>query len=259
MGLGLLGALQGAGQSMTQFGNALFAEETERQRQAELQKIRDTDYKRGRADQLTDQQTSFDRQDKIIAQEITREDTLRTDDREYQAGLLDAANTLYDERLATANDLTDERYRTSRDDDAGLIMSVDVGADGEVYGITKGGTMKSIGDITVVNPTLGNAMDAYQTLSKQIQYELLDRENNPEPFERLGRYADQIERLVNESAANFGSGSMSTEDAVDLGRLLFNGQDEVDLDGTITSGQDLDNARANYRRQYPSLFDLIGK
>jgi len=248
MGLGLLGALQGAGQSMTQFGNALFAEETERQRQAELQKIRDTDYKRGRADQLTDQQTVFNREDAVIA-----------DNREYDAGLLTAANTREDKILEAANDLADERYLRNRDDDAGLIIKVDVDANGEVYGITKGGTMQNIGEITVVNPTLGNAMDAYQTLSRQIQYENLGRETDPEQFERLDSYSDQIERSLNESAQKFGSGFMSTEDAVDLGRLLFNGQDEVDLDGTITSGQDLDNARANYRRQYPSLFDLIGK
>jgi len=259
MGLGLLGALQGAGQSMTQFGNALFAEETERQRQAELQKIRDTDYKRGRADQLTDQQTVFNREDTLITQRNDREDTVRADNREYDAGLLTAANTREDKLLEAANDLADERYLRNRDDDAGLIIKVDVDANGEVYGITKGGTMQNIGEITVVNPTLGNAMDAYQTLSRQIQYENLGRETDPEQFERLDSYSDQIERSLNESAQKFGSGFMSTEDAVDLGRLLFNGQDEVDLDGTITSGQDLDNARANYRRQYPSLFDLIGK
>ena len=50
---------------------------------------------------------------------------------------------------------------------------------------------------------------------------------------------------------------MPTEEAVDLGRLLFNGQDEVNDNGTIRSGQELEDARLNFKRMYPSLFDLF--
>jgi hypothetical protein len=252
MGLGLLGALQGAGQSMTQFGNALFAEETERQRQAELQKIRDTDYKRGRADQLTDQQTVFNREDTLITQRNDREDTVRTGNREYDAGLLREANVREDELLEAANKRADDRYETVKNDDAGLIMNVDVDANGKVYGITKGGTMKDIGDIAVVDPILGNALDAFSAMSRQIQYEQIYRDDNPERFEAIDRLASQITTSLNAA-----SGSMSTEDAVGLGRLLFNGQDQVNDNGTIRSGQELTDARFNFSQQYPGLMELI--
>lgn len=256
MGLGLLGALQGAGQSMTQFGNALFAEETERQRQADLQKIRDTDYKRARADQLTDQktgrsyqladqQTGFDRDDAVIAERNTREDTLRTDEREYQAGLLTDANELYD-----------ERYVRARDDENDTIVKVDADDTGAIYGITKGGEKRDVGNITVMNPVLEAGMDAYSALSRQIIYENLNREDDPDAFEKLDSYSNTINRALNDASAAFGLG-ISTEDAVNLGRSLFNGQNEADLDGTIISGQDLINARSQYEQQYPSLMELI--
>lgn len=256
MGLGLLGALQGAGQSMTQFGNALFAEETERQRQADLQKIRDTDYKRARADQLTDQktgrsyqladqQTGFDRDDAVIAERNTREDTLRTDEREYQAGLLTDANELYD-----------ERYVRARDDENDTIVKVDTDDTGAIYGVTKGGEKRDVGNITVLNPVLGKAMDAYQGLQRQIQFENLNREDDPEVFETLDGYSTTINNAIKDASAKFGLG-MSNEDAVNLGRSLFSGENEVDLDGTIISGQDLINARSEYGQRYPSLMELI--
>lgn len=245
MGLGLLGALQGAGQSMTQFGNALFTEETERQRQADLQKIRDTDYKRARADQLADQKTGFDRQDSLIAQEITREDTVRTNERDYQAGLLTDAITL-----------EDERYVRARDDANDRIVQVDTDDTGAIYGITADGEKKDVGNITVMNPVLDAGMDAYSALSRQIIYENLNREDDPDAFEKLDGYSSTINRALNDASAAFGLG-ISTEDAVNLGRSLFNGQNEADLDGTIISGQDLIDARLDYRQQYPSLLELI--
>jgi len=245
MGLGLLGALQGAGQSMTQFGNALFTEETERQRQADLQKIRDTDYKRARADQLADQQTGFDRQDSLIAQEITREDTVRTNERNYQAGLLTDAITL-----------EDERYVRARDDANDTIVKVDTDDTGAIYGITAGGDKKDVGNITVLNPLLGKAMEASQGLQRQIQLEGLTREDNPRVFETLDGYSNTINNAIKDASAKFGLG-ISTEDAVNLGRSLFSGENEVDLDGTIISGQDLINARSQYEQRYPSLLELI--
>ena len=251
MGLGLLGALQGAGQSMTQFGNALFAEETERQRQAELQKIRDTDYKRGRADQLTDQKTSFDRQDEIIAQEITREDAVIADNREYDAGLLDAANTLYGERLEAANKLDDDRYARNRDDEADIIMNVDVDANGVVYGITKGGTMTDIGDIAVEDPMVGKALDAFRSLSRQIQYEQIIRDENPERFEEIDRLASQITRSVNAAATE-----LSYPQIEALGASLFSGDSQVDLDGNMVSGEQLRGLQEGYKASYPALYRL---
>ena len=251
MGLGLLGALQGAGQSMTQFGNALFAEETERQRQAELQKIRDTDYKRGRADQLTDQQTGFDRQDTLITQRNDREDTVLAGNREYDAGLLTAANTLYDERLATANDLADERYSTAKDDEAGLIMNVDVDADGVVYAVTKGGTMTDIGDIAVEDPILGNALEAFSTMSRQIQYEQIYRDDNPERFEGIDRLASQITTRL-----NAGTTELSYPQIEALGASLFSGDSQVDLDGNMVSGEQLRGLQEGYKASYPALYRL---
>ena len=254
MGLGLLGALQGVGKGISQFGNALFTEEMEKQRRKELEKIRDSDYRRGRADQLTDQQTGFNRQDALITQRNDREDTVLADNREYDSGLLTEANALYDRRLATANNLADERYVRARDDENDTIVKVDVDTDGRVYGVTKGGTMEDIGDIAVVDPILGNALDAFSAMSRQIQYELIDRDNNPERFEGIDLLASQITTSLNAA-----SGSMSTEDAVDLGRLLFNGQDEVNDNGTIRSGQELIDARLRFSQQYPGLMELIVK
>lgn len=251
MGLGLLGALQGAGQSMTQFGNALFAEETERQRQAELQKIRDTDYKRGRADQLTDQQTVFNREDTMITQRNDREDAVIADNREYDAGLLDAANTLYGERLEAANKLDDDRYARNRDDEADIIMNVDVDANGVVYGITKGGTMTDIGDIAVEDPMVRNQLEAFSTMSRQIQYEQVYREDNPERFEGIDRLASQITTWL-----NAGTTELSYPQIEALGASLFSGDSQVDLDGNMVSGEQLRGLQEGYKASYPALYRL---
>ena len=275
MGLGLLGALQGAGQSMTQFGNALFAEETERRRQADLQAIRDSDYKRARSDQLTDQQTSFDRQD-----------TLTADNREYDAGLLDDANILYDKRLETAEGITDERYNTARrdylkddlrtrnrqltdiakergwqvEDRENTYSGYQVDDTGTVIAFNADGESKEVGQLANMNPILGEALDAYQYTIRQIDMIGATREDDPELFNSLDTYSNIMNAGFASSAANMGmdlSQPMSTNDAVDLGRLLFNGQGEVDDNGTIISGQDLLDARFEYEQSYPSLFDLI--
>lgn len=274
MGLGLLGALQGAGQSMTQFGNALFAEETERRRQADLQAIRDSDYKRARSDQLTDQQTSFDRQD-----------TLTADNREYDAGLLDDANTLYDKRLETAEELTDERYKTARrdylkddlrarnrqltdiakergwqlEDRKNTYTSFKVDDTGSVLGFNSEGS-KVVGQLANMNPILSEALDAYQYTIRQIDMIGATREDDPDLFNSLDTYSNIIGAGFASSAVNMGMNidrPLSTEDAVDLGRLLFNGQDQVDDNGTIRSGQDLLDARFDYEQRYPSLLELI--
>ena len=275
MGLGLLGALQGAGQSMTQFGNALFAEETERRRQADLQAIRDSDYKRARSDQLTDQQTSFDRQD-----------TLTADNREYDAGLLDDANILYDKRLETAEGITDERYNTARrdylkddlrarnrqltdiakergwqvEDRENTYSGYQVDDTGTVIAFNADGESKEVGQLANMNPILGEALDAYQYTIRQIDMIGATREDDPDLFNSLDTYSNIMNAGFASSAANMGmdlSQPMSTNDAVDLGRLLFNGQGEVDDNGTIISGQDLLDARFDYEQRYPSLFDLI--
>ena len=264
MGLGLLGALQGAGQSMTQFGNALFAEETERQRQAELQKIRDTDYKRGRADQLTDQQTVFNREDTLITQRNDREDTVRTGNREYDAGLLREANTLYDERLATANALVDKRYSTARQDSVedkrNIITSVQVDDTGTAFGITATGDMREIGQLANMNPLLRDAITSEQNTLRYIDQTGANEESDPQLFENLRQTREIIQGAIKSSAENMGMNidrPLSTEDAVGLGRLLFNGQDQVNDNGTIRSGQELTDARFNFRQQYPGLMELI--
>ena len=275
MGLGLLGALQGAGQSMTQFGNALFAEETERRRQADLQAIRDSDYKRARSDQLTDQQTSFDRQD-----------TLTADNREYDAGLLDDANILYDKRLETAEGIITERYDTVRADNLSdevrrraeqladvaeargwqledrkkVYVDYQIDDTGSIIGLTAEGESAEVGQLSNMNPILGEALDAYQYTIRQIDMIGATREDDPDLFNSLDTYSNIMNAGFASSAANMGmdlSQPMSTNDAVDLGRLLFNGQGEVDDNGTIISGQDLLDARFDYEQRYPSLFDLI--
>ena len=275
MGLGLLGALQGAGQSMTQFGNALFAEETERRRQADLQAIRDSDYKRARSDQLTDQQTSFDQQD-----------TLTADNREYDAGLLDDANILYDKRLETAEGITDERYDLARrdylkddlrtrnrqltdiakergwqvEDRENTYSGYQVDDTGAVIAFNADGESKEVAKLANMNPILGEALDAYQYTIRQIDMIGATREDDPELFNSLDTYSNIMNAGFASSAANMGmdiSRPISTEDAVGLGRLLFNGQNQVDADGTIISGQDLIDARFDYEQRYPSLLELI--
>lgn len=54
MSLGLLGALGGLGKGLTQYGQTLFSEAIEEKREARLQAIRDKEYARNRADQVSD-------------------------------------------------------------------------------------------------------------------------------------------------------------------------------------------------------------
>ena len=275
MGLGLLGALQGAGQSMTQFGNALFAEETERRRQADLQAIRDSDYNRARSDQLADIQTGFDRQDALTA-----------DNRQYDAGLLEDATALYDERLETAEGLIDDRYDIARRDylkddlrnrnrqltdiakERGWQMEdrkhtysgYQVDDTGTVIAFNAEGESQEVGQLANMNPILNEALDAYQYTIRQIDMMGATREDDPELFNSLDRYQDLMNAGFASSAENMGLDidvPMSTEEAIDLGRLLFNGQNEVNDNGTIRSGQELIDARLNFRQQYPSLLELI--
>lgn len=60
MNLGLLGAIGGLGQGLSQAGSSLFEEELQRRKEERLQAIRDKEYARDRADTLTDQKTKFD-------------------------------------------------------------------------------------------------------------------------------------------------------------------------------------------------------
>ena len=275
MGLGLLGALQGAGQSMTQFGNALFAEETERRRQADLQAIRDSDYNRARSDQLADIQTGFDRQDALTA-----------DNRQYDAGLLEDATALYDERLETAEGLVDDRYDIARrdylkddlrnrnrqltdiakergwqmEDRKNTYSGYQVDDTGTVIAFNAEGESQEVGQLANMNPILNEALDAYQYTIRQIDMMGATREDDPELFNSLDRYQDLMNAGFASSAENMGLDidvPMSTEEAIDLGRLLFNGQNEVNDNGTIRSGQELIDARLNFRQQYPSLLELI--
>lgn len=266
MGLGLLGALQGAGQSMTQFGNALFAEETERQRQAELQKIRDKDYKRGRADQLTDQQTGFDRQDTLITQRNTREDTVLAGNREYDAGLLAAENTLYDERLATANDLTDERYRTARqdnvEDNRNIITSVQVDDTGTAFGITATGDMREIGQLANMNPLLRDAITSEQNTLRYIDQTGANEESDPQLFENLRQTREIIRGAFNSSAENMGIELNApsvpqggAEESVALGNLLFSGKPNIVIGDRVISGDELLNYQDKFKQQFPSLYN----
>ncbi len=255
MGLGLLGALQGAGQSMTQFGNALFAEETERQRQADLQKIRDTDYKRARADQLKDQQTGFDREDAVIAERNTREDANYKRDR---------ADTLADDLRNRTRQLADvaEARGWQVEDRKNTYTNFEVDDTGAVIGFNSVGDSKEVGKLANMNPILGDAVDAYQYTLRQINDLNATREDAEyaDLFDSLDRYQRYMNAGFESSAANMGldtDGPMQTEDAVGLGRLLFNGQNEADLDGTIISGQDLIDARFDYGQRYPSLLELI--
>lgn len=261
MGLGLLGALQGAGKGISQFGNALFTEEMEKQRRKELEKIRESDYRRARADQLTDQQTGFDRQDTLIDRQNIRDDRVRTENREYDAGLLTDANALYDERLLTANDLADDRYTRAREDavedSRNIITSVQVDDTGTAFGITATGDMREIGDIAKVNPVLSDAMDAYSDLSRQIIYEGLDEQNSPEVFKRLSGYSNIIDRALRDSADKFGLGAppeLNYEQIEALGASLFSGDSQVDLDGNMVSGEQLRGLQEGYRVSYPALY-----
>jgi hypothetical protein len=266
MGLGLLGALQGAGQSMTQFGNALFAEETERQRQAELQKIRDTDYKRARADQLTDQQTAFNREDTLITQRNDREDAVIADNREYDAGLLTAANTLYDERLATANDLTDERYRTARqdnvEDNRNIITSVQVDDTGTAFGITATGDMREIGQLANMNPLLRDAITSEQNTLRYIDQTGANEESDPQLFENLRQTREIIRGAFNSSAENMGielnaasAPQGGAEESVALGNLLFSGKPNIVIGDRVISGDELLNYQDKFKQQFPSLYN----
>jgi hypothetical protein len=266
MGLGLLGALQGAGQSMTQFGNALFAEETERQRQAELQKIRDTDYKRGRADQLTDQQTVFNREDTLIDRRNTREDTVRTGNREYDAGLLREANTLYDERLATANALVDKRYSTARQDSVedkrNIITSVQVDDTGTAFGITATGDMREIGQLANMNPLLRDAITSEQNTLRYIDQTGANEESDPQLFENLRQTREIIQGLFNSSAENMGiqlnapsAPQGGAEESVALGNLLFSGKPNIVIGDRVISGDELLNYQDKFKQQFPSLYN----
>jgi len=255
MGLGLLGALQGVGKGMSQFGNALFSEEMEKQRRKELEKIRDSDYKRARADQLTDQQTSFDRQDELIAQEITRE----TDNYER-----DRANILADDLRDRTRQLADvaEARGWQVEDRKNTYTNFEVDDTGAVIGFNSVGDSKQVGNLANMNPILGEAVDAYQYTLRQINDLNAERGDAQyaDLFDSLDRYQRYMNAGFESSADNMGlniDAPMPAEEAAGLGRLLFNGQNEVDLDGTIISGQDLIDARFNYGQQYPSLLELI--
>ena len=264
MGLGLLGALQGVGKGMSQFGNALFTEEMEKQRRKELEKIRDSDYRRGRADQLTDQktvrsyqladqQTGFDRDDTVIDERNTREDANYTRDR---------ADALTDDVRRRTEQLADvsEARGWQKEDRENLFVDYQIDDTGSIIGLTAVGGSKEVGKLANMNPILGEALDAYQYTIRQIDMIGATREDDPDLFNSLDTYSNIMNAGFASSAENMGmniSQPMPTEEAVDLGRLLFNGQDEVNDNGTIRSGQELEDARLNFKRMYPSLFDLF--
>ena len=257
MGLGLLGALQGAGQSMTQFGNALFAEETERQRQAELQKIRDTDYKRGRADQLTDQQTVFDRQDTVIAQGNTREDKNYTRDR---------ADALADDLRQRTRQLADvAQARGWQVDDAkNTYTSFKVDDTGSVLGFNSEGS-KVVGQLANMNPIVREANDAYQATLRRIDDLRAERGDSQytDLFQSLDTFKSYLDAGFSSSAKNMGMNidrplstlSGGAEENVALGNLLFSGKPNIVVGDRVISGDELLNYQDKFKQQFPSLYN----
>ena len=65
--LGLLGALGGLGQGLTQTGKMMYDEETEKARERRLQAIRDRDYARARKDAVADMDRKFKEQKDLIS------------------------------------------------------------------------------------------------------------------------------------------------------------------------------------------------
>lgn len=252
MGLGLLGALGGLGQGMQSFGNALFSEEMEKQRRAELQKIRDQDYSRSRKDFVADRDAANDRQDTVIAEQREYQDGVRKEDR---------TNFLKDDLRARTRQLADiaSQQKWVKEQQAELYTDFQVDDSGSVIGFTATGDSKTVGKLANMNPILSESIDAYQAIQRDISYNTLSREDAPDMFDQLDTYRDMISRGMASSAESMGmpmeSSGPSYSEVMELGGLLFSGKREVQIDGIGTvGGQDLIDSQDRYRDMYPELY-----
>ena len=255
MGLGLLGALGGLGKGMQDFGNALFSEEMEKQRRAELQKIRDQDYSRSRKDFLADRDAANARQDTIVEAANSRTDTLRKEDR---------TNALADDLRDRTRQLADiaSQQKWVKEQQAELYTDFQVDDTGSVVGFTATGESKTVGKLANMNPILSNSIDAYQATMRDIQYNSLDRKNSPEIFNQLDTYRNMISRAMASSAENMGMplepAGPSYSEVLELGGLLFSGQREVEIEDQGTfGGQELIDAQDDYRERYPDMYQHL--
>ena len=255
--LGLLGALGGLGQGLTQMGSMFFSEQMEKEREARLQQIRDKEYNRARKDQLEDRDFTVQENDRIY--ERTRRDQL--EDRDFG---VEQEQRIYDR---AREDLLADRAEArgwqieDRDYENDLFSQFMVDDKGQVIGINRKGESENLFELAKVNPLLGEAIDAYGDVARRIDVERLTRENDPDAFAQLDRYANIIQAGFASSADSLGfdmstglGSTIGEAQILELGDKLFSGGASVDLDGTVLEGQSLIDQQERFKSMFPFIY-----
>jgi hypothetical protein len=186
------GLLAGGAQALTTIGSAMFSDSIDQRKQERLQVIRDKEYDRARQDQLADYQRA-------------RTDQLADVDsqREFQRGLL-----------------TDERgYLDSvRETEAGYVVSTQIDDEGNLKGITRGGTMVDLGQLATVDPLLQSSLESLKLAQADAaRIDLERREDNPVVWDALDVARNQFNRALEDSRVRLGREPQNTQ--LDIGQF----------------------------------------
>jgi hypothetical protein len=127
--LGLLGALGGLGQGLSQTGKMMYDEETEKSREQRLQAIRDKDYARARKDAVSDMDRKFTEGKRLMELDQNFRDTQRSAGETFTGGQNDKNRKFEKERDA----LKMTQY-----------VTFEKGKDGRIYGFNSNGDSKAI-------------------------------------------------------------------------------------------------------------------
>lgn len=202
------GLLGGAAQALTTIGSAMFSDAIDQRKQERLQAIRDKEYDRARKDQLAD----------IASQ------------REFQKGLL-----------------TDERgYLDSvRETEAGYVVSTQIDDEGNLKGITRGGTMVDLGQLATVDPLLQSSLESLKLAQADAaRINLEQREDNPVVWDALESARNQFNRALDDSRVRLGREPQNTQ--LDIGR--FSGEAPPEALEFLRSNPTLDIQRQFLQR-----------
>lgn len=213
------GLLGGAAQALTTVGSAMFSDAIDQRKQERLQAIRDKEYARARQDQLADYQMARTDQLADVASQ-----------REFQKGLL-----------------TDERgYLDSvRETEAGYVVSTQIDDEGNLKGITRGGTMVDLGQLATVDPLLQSSLESLKLAQADAaRINLEQREDNPVVWDALESARNQFNRALDDSRVRLGREPQNTQ--LDIGR--FSGEAPPEALEFLRSNPTLDIQRQFLQR-----------